>query len=200
MKLILSLLPICIILSLVLANPVFAQEPQPQPEPAPQATTEPEVERTRRNIWFGIKIGTDLNLSQQVENVTFDLENNYKVGAFVQFGRRLFLQPELYYARFAQTQGEAIEAIVAPVSLGLQLIDIGLISLNIKGGAEFSRKLIDGADVNFLWQLGVGANVLGFITADVKYSLEENDDAIAQIGDLVSYGGVVTATVGFRFR
>lgn len=152
------------------------------------------------NIWYGFKIGTDVMTDDINVEIISDMKNNYRVGAFLQFGRNLFLQPEIYYARFVPEQGSAISAIKAPVSLGIQMLDLGILSLNIKGGAEFSKQLSSESELNYLWQGGVGVNVLGFITADVRYLLSKGENVFGQFADLISNGGMVSVTVGLRFR
>ncbi len=151
-------------------------------------------------IWYGVKVGTDIN-TNTLGNVSFsDMKNNYRAGIFFQFGRSIFVQPEIYYARFEPEIGDAISYFKAPVSLGIQMLDLGILSLNLKGGAEFSRQLESDSDFNFLWQGGVGVNVLGFIVADVRYLLSKGENVFGQFGDLINNGGMVNVTVGLRFR
>ena len=156
-------------------------------------------EEPRPNFWFGIKAGTEVHINETID-LPYELGNNLKVGAFAQFGRRLFFQPELYYAWFVPEAGDRISSIKAPVALGLQLIDIGLLSLNIKGGGMFSKELREGSPVDYRWQAGVGVNVMGFITTDFKYTFIGGEEALDQLGNLLDQGGVLTVTVGFRFR
>ncbi len=152
------------------------------------------------NIWYGLKVGTEINTNSLSDVSVSEIKNNYQVGAFIQFGRKIFLQPELYHARFVPETGDAISALKAPVSLGIQLLDLGILSLNVKGGAEFSKQLTSESEINFLWQGGVGVNVLGFLTADVRYLIPRGENAIEQFSHLISNGGMVNVTVGFRFR
>jgi len=152
------------------------------------------------SIWYGLKIGTDINTNDLSGEIISEMRNNFRVGAFAQFGKNLFLQPEIYYARYVPEVGDAITAIKAPVALGFGLVDLEILSLNLKGGAEFSRQLYTGAKINHLWFGGVGVNVLGFITADVRYLLSKGENVFDQFGDLINHGGMVNVTVGFRIR
>ncbi|NCU32151.1 MAG: hypothetical protein EOM23_04290 [Candidatus Moranbacteria bacterium] len=156
--------------------------------------------KNKPNIWYGFKIGTDVNTNDISGEVISEMKNNYRVGAFAQFGKKLFLQPEVYYARFVPEFGDAISAIVAPVSVGLELLDLKILSLNLKGGAEFSRQFTSDTKINYLWQGGIGVNILGFITTDVRYLLSKGESAFDQFGDLINSGGMLNVTVGFRFR
>jgi len=154
----------------------------------------------KSNRWFGLKVGTDINTNEITDAVFSDMKNNYRVGVFAQLGKKIFLQPELYFARYTPEIGEGISAIVAPVMLGIEVFDLKVIALNIKGGAEFGKELTDGSKINYLWQGGLGVNVLGFLTADVRYTFSKGVNVFDQFSDLINNGGMVNVTVGFRFR
>jgi hypothetical protein len=178
-------------LLLGLASMVYAQD---------EATTKP------KKFWYGIKFGLDATTStNSVTSLQDQLKGNYQFGGFLQFGRKLYFQPEIYYASYStETEGtdesttEPITFVKAPILLGLQLLDIGLVSVHINGGTTYIKQLkVDNAQSTFKWTVGAGANVLGFITADVRYIFQGNVDP-NEIQDLITNGGMVNLTVGLR--
>ena len=103
----------------------------------------------------------------------------------MQFGRKLYIQPEFYYVvqnePIFENDGETtVNSLRIPLMLGIKLIDLGIVSAHIMGGptATFflnESKPIDTnprEDYSFALQFGAGADVLGFITLDIHYSFD----------------------------
>ena len=107
----------------------------------------------------------------------------------MQFGRKLYIQPEFYYVvqnepifeNDEQTSdGTTVNSLRIPLMLGIKLIDLGIVSAHIMGGptATFFLNESNPIDTNpredysFALQFGAGADVLGFITLDIHYSFD----------------------------
>jgi len=49
------------------------------------------------------------------------------------------------------------------------------------------------------WEVGGGVNVLGFITADLRYTIQKGStNGFTQVEQLIANGGMVNLTVGLR--
>lgn len=164
----------------------------------------------KSNFKFGPKFGMDLNADfnnmPTGDEISGTLKENYQFGAFVQIGRRLYLQPEVLYAiQNVDNNGvnEVIESLRIPAHIGLKLIDIGLLSLHITGGAQYTLPLNSTTstpfDINDLvYQFGAGVNILGFITTDIRYTFAKDATFGEQLTNFTENGGLVNITVGLR--
>jgi len=159
-----------------------------------------------KKVWYGVKFGLDATTeTKNFEDLTNQLQGNYQAGIFVQFGKRLYIQPELYYASYkVESSDESTEAtttsknfVKAPLLVGLKLIDIGLVAAHIDAGTTYTKQLTSGSTGTFKWTLGVGAYVLGFITADIRYQFQNKINS-QEVEDLINNGGTVSLTVGIR--
>ena len=55
------------------------------------------AQKSEKNVWYGPKIGLDLSTStRNLDQISSQLETNYQIGGFLQFGRKLYFQPEAY--------------------------------------------------------------------------------------------------------
>ena len=168
-----------------------------------QDATTTTVEKPKAKIWFGPKFGLDItNFTTNINDVTNQLGSNYQAGLMCQFGETLYLQPEVYYCnkKFSATVDSSY--IKIPVMLGLKFLDIGLVSLHLNGGPQF-RFPLDKSDkptgsMQLDWQVGAGVDVLGFITADLRYTLVQG----VSIADQAKTIGTapLNLTVGLKFR
>ena len=161
------------------------------------------VEKPKAKIWIGPKFGLDVaNFTTNINDVTNQLGSNYQAGLFCQFGETLYLQPEIYYAHKKISSTVDSSYIKVPVMVGLKFLDIGLVSLHLNGGPQL-RFPLDKSDtptgkMNLDWQVGAGVDVLGFITADLRYTLQSGksiDDQVKTIGS-----STLNLTVGLKFR
>jgi len=174
----------------------------------PTTTASEPIEKPKPKIWWGPRFGLDLShFTYDFNNIKSQLGNNYQAGIMVQFGEKLYLQPEAYYASYKSVTG-AIDStknfIKVPVLVGLRFFNIGLISLHLMGGPQFSFQL-DKKD-NFTgiqtlsWQVGGGADILGFITADLRYTLQQGQNVSTQVQNFSWNSTGLNLTVGLKLR
>ena len=158
---------------------------------------------------IGIKTGYNASkLSANIDSVKTNFKSGFQIGAFARIGKRLYLQPELYYT----TQGGVftsnsninnwkqtvkISSIDVPVLVGLHIIKGDFVNLRILAGPAASfvvGKSVSegGADpgvitesninsVNWAIQAGAGVDVWMF-TLDVRYQIGLNQ-VITQVQD-----------------
>lgn len=158
---------------------------------------------------FGPKFGLDLNLNSNNLPLGTELSNqlkgNYQFGGFLQFGKKLYFQPEFMYALVNTTNQQDeltfLEFYKVPVHIGLKFFDIGLLSLHITGGAVYTHLsgdpfIFDRERINY--QIGVGVDVFDFITTDLRYTLNKGISLSDQLRDFTSQGGMINITVGLK--
>ena len=159
------------------------------------------TDEEEKKFWWGPKFGLDLSSStNNIEGITEQLKGNYQAGIFFQMGKKLYLQPEIYYASYMTdaTSLSSINFIKVPLMLGVRLLDIGLVSVHVMGGPTYIKQLADYETTGkYKWELGAGANILGFITTDLRYTFKNQIDP-TEIQDLIANGGMVNLTVGLR--
>ena len=158
---------------------------------------------------FGLNLTADVNNMPQNISAEFaeQLKGNYQIGGFMQFGKKLYLQPEFHYAiqkiMNEEDVMETYEKYKVPVHIGLKFFDIGLLSLHISGGAMYSHNVGEefAFDQNNLeYQVGAGIDVLGFITTDLRYTLRQGKTIAEQISDFQADGGIINFTVGLKLK
>lgn len=160
-------------------------------------------------VKFGPKVGLDLNISNQdlpsSTQLTYELKDNYQVGGFLQFGRKLYFQPEFMYSVVNTTDDQnvltAFEFYSLPVHIGLKFFDIGLLSMHLSAGAVYTFQSGDALifeKERIEYQLGAGIDIFDFITTDVRYTLKNNVELSQQINDFSTQGGVINFTVGLK--
>ncbi len=163
------------------------------------------VEKPKAKIWFGPKVGLDLaHFTTDVNEISSQFGSNYQAGLMCQIGEKLYLQPEIYYASTKTSDSIRINFLKAPIMLGLRILDIGLVSLHIMGGPQFSFKLDNSdkltGDQTLTWQVGAGADVLGFITADLRYTIVPGQSVSTQVSGFNLNTTGLNLTVGLKFR
>lgn len=163
------------------------------------------------SFWFGPKVGMDLLTPTLDQNsIKSQVENNYQAGIFLQFGRKFYVQPEFYYATQKQKIGtvyNTINTAKVPLMFGMRLVNLKVISAHIMAGPSLSYLLSetnpntdpDRKKANFALQAGGGVDLLGFITLDVRYSVDLNNSTNSQIKQL-SWSNGVNATLGIKLR
>lgn len=180
-----------------------------QDETTTTTTTETTpAQKPKPKIWFGPRFGLDLShFTYDVNNITSQLGNNYQAGIMLQFGEKLYLQPEAYYASYKSVTGAADSTknfVKVPVMVGLRFLNLGLFSLHLMGGPQFSFQL-DKKD-NFTgiqtlsWQVGAGADILGFITADLRYTVQQGQSVATQVQNFSLNSTGLNLTVGLKLR
>ncbi len=86
-----------------------------------------------------------------------------------------------------------------PLMAGFKVIDLGLVSLHLNGGPAYLKQLNSSNGGKFNWEAGIGADVLGFITTDIRYSFKRGSTSgFTQVEQLLSNGGTVNFTVGIK--
>jgi len=167
------------------------------------------------NFWFGPKVGVDLVTPTVDQNaIKSQVASNYQAGIFMQFGRKFYMQPEIYYATQNQEYTKAgtitkatVNSLRVPLMLGMRLINLGVVSAHVMAGPSASFLLSESAPdpsgprpkSNFSLQGGGGADILGFITLDVRYAVDLNGSTNAQIKQLRWDSGV-NVTLGIKLR
>jgi len=174
-----------------------------------------EVAKKKPTFWFGPKVGLDLSTPTIDQNdIKTQFKSNAQFGIFFQFGRILYLQPEFYYAMHNETSISGTNSATSnvktakiPVLLGLRLINLGIVSAHVMAGPQGTFFLSETNPLStvkrqasaYNFQLGAGADILGFITVDLRYSFGLDNTLGAQIQGL-DLKSAVNATVGLKFR
>jgi len=156
-------------------------------------------------FWIGPKFGTDIvtGIPSDFTSVTDRLKEQWQAGVMMQFGRTLYLQPEVYYSVLntlddAGTITATDQSIKVPVMLGLRFLNLGLFSLHIMGGPSWTIPMGSDNAPNWdakqmEWLVGAGIDVLGFITADIRYKYQTD----AALSDQIAGFNVTDATLPY---
>lgn len=149
---------------------------------------------------IGPKIGYSASkLSTDFDTIEESAKNNFQIGAFFRFGKKLYIQPEVVYATSGGTmklEGTSVKETIklnnlyVPLLVGYKLINAKVFNLRVLAGpaANFIlNKTIDfnqsypapvqEADIkNIAWGMDVGAGVdLLFLTLDLRYEFGLNN-------------------------
>ena len=193
---------------LLLAILCFAGNGYSQEKAASDAKSKP-------NFWFGPKIGLNLAAPTIDQNsIKTQFDSNAQIGIFFQFGRKLYLQPEIYYAIQKESYTISnvptvtnVNSLKVPVMLGLRLINLGIVSAHIMAGPQGSFFLNETKPVagktrqssSFNLQFGGGVDLLGFITLDVRYA-SAMGTAVKTTVQQFEWKNAVNVTLGLKFR
>jgi hypothetical protein len=174
---------------------------------------------------IGIKVGYDAaKLSTNIDSITSNFKSGFQIGAFARVGKRVFLQPEIYYT----TQGGVftsntsnwkqnikIGSLDVPVLVGFKLLKQGdFINIRIMAGPLASFVVnksieeaggIDGpiedADLNSVnWAIQAGAGLdVWKLTLDVRYQIGLNQ-LLKSVENYSfnSYNNVWNVSLGFK--
>ena len=175
------------------------------------AVSNPTTSAVKKHyFWIGPKFGLDISsTTNSMTGLTEQLDDNYQAGILMQIGRILYLQPELYYAsRKVTTTGstvtKSVNSIRFPLMAGLRFVDLGLFSLHVQGGPAWNFKLDDTDKItgekSMSWLVGAGVDVLGFITADLRYTLINNMSIADQVEKFRNTPTNLNLTLGLKFR
>jgi len=149
---------------------------------------------------IGPKVGYSASkLSTDFDSIVESVKHNFQVGAFVRFGKKLYLQPEFYYSTSGGTlkiEGKDLQETIkmnnlgVPVLLGYSLINTKVLKFRIMAGpvANFIlNKTITASDLiedpimesdikKIAWGLDLGAGVdVFFLALDVRYEFGLNN-------------------------
>jgi len=181
----------------------FAQVEQETEEVATTTTEK------KPKFWIGPKFGLDLTpITFNFKEIQTQLKSNYQVGILAQYGRTIYVQPEVYYASYKSVDVSDVTSTVnfikVPVMLGLRFLNVGLFSLHVMGGPALCYQL-DSKDSfsgnnTFGWQVGAGVDVLGFITTDLRYNLQKGVSIGDQVSQFNKQTSLLNLTVGLKLR
>lgn len=157
---------------------------------------------------FGPKIGYSTSkLSTDLEDIKESAKSNFQIGAFARFGKKLYVQPEVFYATSGGTlkhegtdlkENIKLKNLCVPVLVGYKLIDAKVLSLRILAGPSANfiiNKEVDADELiteplqdsnfkNVAWGMDVGAGVdVFFLTLDIRYEFGLNNIYIPNTGD-----------------
>jgi hypothetical protein len=174
-----------------------------------QAAIDAQITNQPR-FWWGPKVGLDLFTPTIDQGAIEDqVKSNYQIGFFLQFGRKFYFQPEFYYGMRKEnyaTEGEiTVNTLKVPLMFGIRLFNLKVVSAHLMGGPSVSILLDESINdpgrrkSSFALQAGGGVDVLGFITLDVRYSVDLNGNTTEQIEQLKWDSGV-NVTLGIKFR
>jgi len=149
---------------------------------------------------LGPKIGYSASkLSTDFDDIKESAKSNFQAGIFFRFGKKLYLQPEIYYATSGGTfkvEGTDLQEeiklknLCVPVLVGFKIINAKVINLRVMAGpvANFILdKTVDASDLiqdplqdsdfkNIAWGIDVGAGVdVLFLTLDLRYEFGLNN-------------------------
>ncbi|MGA3014752.1 MAG: porin family protein [Bacteroidales bacterium] len=151
---------------------------------------------------YGLKIGYNASkLHTSLDSIKSSFNSGFHFGAFVRFGKKVYLQPELYYTlqggifqnNVTNTynnwkQNVTVGTLDIPVLVGFKLINLKVVNWRIMAGpmASFvvNSKIRDvsltgpikSSDINSAnWYVQVGTGVdLFFLTLDLRYQIGLN--------------------------
>ena len=149
---------------------------------------------------IGPKIGyTTSKLSTDRDSIHESIKNNFQIGAFLRFGKKFYIQPEVVFATSGGTlkhEGTSVKETIklnnlyVPFLFGYKLINAKVLNLRVLAGPAANlilNKTIDfnqsgqppvqEADLkNIAWGMDVGAGVdILFLTLDLRYEFGLNN-------------------------
>jgi hypothetical protein len=174
---------------------------------------------------FGPKIGyTASKLSTDLDTIAASAKSNFQIGVFARFGKKLYLQPELFYATSGgklEIEGTTLKQDIRfknlsiPVLVGFKLINAKVINLRIMAGPVANFVLgtkIEASDLvqdplqesdfkKAAWGMDVGAGVdVFFLTLDIRYEFGLNNVYIVPDGgqDQTMKSNLFVVSLGFK--
>jgi hypothetical protein len=172
---------------------------------------------------IGPKIGYSASkLSTDFDTIKESAKNNFQIGAFMRFGKKLYLQPELVYATSGGTlklEGTDVKEeiklnnLYVPVLVGYKLINAKVLNLRVLAGpvanfilnktVDFNQEYpapVQEADLkNVAWGMDVGAGVdVFFLTLDLRYEFGLNNIYDGN-GSQSIKSNVFIVSLGFKF-
>lgn len=143
---------------------------------------------------FGLKLGANFSkLSTNLDTISASMQPGFQVGAFARFGKKFYVQPEVYYKLSGGVfsgdvtnwkQTVTVGSVDVPILVGFKILNAKVVNLRILAGPEASfvtnTKIKDAEDikgpiesadlntVNWAVQAGAGVDVL-FLTLDIRY-------------------------------
>lgn len=165
--------------------------------------------KKKHNIWFGLRAGTDfVSPTTDYQEIKNQLNSNMQLGAFVKIGKKLFIQPEIYgqflFENELNTRKVVANAVKVPVLLGFDFMNFGIAKVHLMAGPLGTFYVSPGLNQKYDYkiQLGGGIEVLRFISLDVRYSINMNDNINDMKEELrqLTWDSGVNVTIGIQFR
>lgn len=159
-----------------------------------------QKKENNRKVYFGPKLGFDV-LTNSSNSLSDQMKSNFQAGGFMQVGNKFYIQPEAYYSSYSISDNSAnrINYFKMPLMIGYKVLDLSIVSLHLTAGPTYLKQLNSTNSGKFNWEAGVGADLLGFITTDIRYSFKRGSTSgFTQVEQLLSNGGVVNFTVGLK--
>jgi hypothetical protein len=171
------------------------------------------------NLKIGPKVGFNASkLHTNLDSISSQFKSGFQFGIFVRMGKKVYLQPELYYT----TQGGVFKSsnqivkqdiklgsLDVPVLIGVSFINNNLLNVRVLAGpvASFvvNKKIKDSGvidpikdadikDINWYIQAGAGVDIWK-LTLDIRYQIGLN-----KIINDVSYQDVLNRTQTINFN
>lgn len=147
---------------------------------------------------IGPKIGYNTSkLSVDPDVISSELRSNFQYGAFVRFGDKVFLQPEVNYVtkggllKSSDNSGNqeiTLKTLTIPLLLGVKIINLKVVSVHLIGGPVASYSLNKDINLtspgstwpvnskedikNATWAIQAGAGIdLSIFTFDIRYEI-----------------------------
>lgn len=175
----------------------------------------------KAGLSLGPKIGaTFSSFNTDIETINEESKSSFHWGAFVRFGNRVYVQPELLFMNRsgvlvdvndpAKEQTISLRTIDVPLLLGVKVADLKLMNVRIFAGPVASiivNKKIEAVNwneaftkddirsANWAVQFGGGIDLLVF-TIDLRYELGMSD--FSKIESLALKNNLITLSVGFK--
>jgi hypothetical protein len=175
---------------------------------------------------IGPKIGFNTNkLTTDYDSIATDVKNNFHFGAFVRFGKKIYLQPEVNWLTIGGVFEEKaslnpvkteieMKSIEIPVILGWRILNLGagnvrillgpsgtiVLDKTIKADASITDPIEEADLEDFLWgfNLGAGVDVLMF-TLDLRYQMGINEVITkVQNFDINSRNNMFSVSLGWK--
>lgn len=174
---------------------------------------------------FGPKIGYNTSkLSTDLDSISASIKHNFQFGAFARFGKKLYLQPEVFYCTSGGTlkrEGTTLKETVKmknisiPVLVGFKLINAKVINLRVMAGPvaniivgkdleadDLIQDPLQDSDIkDMAWGFDVGAGVdVFFLSLDVRYEFGLNNLYIVPDGaeDQKMKSNLFIVSLGFK--
>jgi hypothetical protein len=177
----------------------------------------------------GIKVGYNASkLSLNPDTITSNFKSGFNAGIFVRFGKRFYVQPELYYTSqggvfssnlYDWKQNIKLGSLDVPVLVGFKIINNDNLNLRILAGPMASFVVnksiaeaggitgpITSADINSVnWAIQAGAGVdIWKFTLDVRYQfglskvINDIQNGSGTTTAMNSYNNVWVVGLGFK--
>ncbi|MCK9220656.1 MAG: porin family protein [Bacteroidales bacterium] len=182
------------------------------------------AEMTFGQFTVGIKVGYDAaKLSTNIDSIKTNFQSGFQIGAFVRIGKRVYLQPELYYTTTGGVftsnmtnwkQNVKIGSMDVPLLIGCKIINSDFLNLRILAGPMASFVVnksvsdaggvsgpITSSDLNTVnWAIQAGAGMdIWKLTLDVRYQVGLNQ-LIKSVQNYTfnSYNNIWVVSLGFK--